>query len=82
MRIIAGEFKGRRLRSPEDRRVRPTSDKVKEAVFQHAFPLSVRQYGSGSVCRNGKSRPGSDQPRGTKSVLFRPRPAQYHSDPG
>ena len=38
MRIIAGEFKGRRLRSPEDRRVRPTSDKVKEAVFSMLSP--------------------------------------------
>ncbi len=38
MRIIAGEFKGRRLRSPEDGRVRPTSDKVKEAVFSMLLP--------------------------------------------
>ena len=33
MRIIAGELKGRRLASPSDNRVRPTTDKVKEAVF-------------------------------------------------
>lgn len=33
MRIIAGEFKGRRLMTPSDDRVRPTTDKVKEAVF-------------------------------------------------
>jgi len=33
LRIIAGEFKGKRLFSPKDRRVRPTTDKVKEAVF-------------------------------------------------
>lgn len=33
MRIISGEFKGRRLMTPSDDRVRPTTDKVKEAVF-------------------------------------------------
>ena len=33
MRIIAGDYKGRVLCSPGDRRVRPTSDKVKEALF-------------------------------------------------
>ncbi len=33
MRIIAGEFKGRRLESPADNSVRPTTDKVKEALF-------------------------------------------------
>ena len=33
MRIIAGEFKGRRLETPIGRDVRPTTEKVKEAVF-------------------------------------------------
>lgn len=33
MRIITGDFKGRRLYMPEDNRVRPTSEKVKEAIF-------------------------------------------------
>lgn len=33
MRIIAGEFRGRRLRPPPDRRVRPTADRVREAWF-------------------------------------------------
>ncbi|QAT42808.1 16S rRNA (guanine(966)-N(2))-methyltransferase RsmD [Aminipila luticellarii] len=37
MRIIAGDLKGRRLASPKDERVRPTSDKVKEAVFSMIF---------------------------------------------
>jgi len=31
MRIIAGEFRGRRLRPPPDRKVRPTADRVREA---------------------------------------------------
>ncbi|MDO4393718.1 MAG: 16S rRNA (guanine(966)-N(2))-methyltransferase RsmD [Bacillota bacterium] len=33
MRIIAGEYKGRRLETPKDNSVRPTTDKVKEALF-------------------------------------------------
>jgi len=33
MRIIAGKFKGRKLYSPKDDNIRPTSDKVKEAIF-------------------------------------------------
>lgn len=31
MRIIAGEWKGRRLRSPAGREVRPTTDRIREA---------------------------------------------------
>lgn len=33
MRVIAGEFKGRKLLSPRGRLVRPTSDRVREALF-------------------------------------------------
>ena len=33
MRVIAGELKGRRLETPRDYQVRPTSDKVKGALF-------------------------------------------------
>lgn len=33
MRIIGGEFRGRRLQTPKGRNIRPTSDRVREAVF-------------------------------------------------
>ncbi len=33
MRIVAGKFKGRALASPADQATRPTSDRVREAVF-------------------------------------------------
>ncbi|WP_324824006.1 16S rRNA (guanine(966)-N(2))-methyltransferase RsmD [Sinanaerobacter sp. ZZT-01] len=33
MRIISGRLKGRRLYTPLNRQIRPTSDKVKEAIF-------------------------------------------------
>jgi 16S rRNA (guanine(966)-N(2))-methyltransferase RsmD len=33
MRIISGQAKGRRLRAPKGRELRPTADRVKEALF-------------------------------------------------
>ncbi|MBU2533891.1 MAG: 16S rRNA (guanine(966)-N(2))-methyltransferase RsmD [Alphaproteobacteria bacterium] len=33
MRIVGGRLKGRALATPKDERVRPTSDRVREAVF-------------------------------------------------
>ena len=33
LRVIAGEFRGRKLMAPEGLETRPTSDKVKEALF-------------------------------------------------
>lgn len=38
MRIIAGEFRGRTLRAPPDRRTRPTVDRVREAWFSIVQP--------------------------------------------
>ena len=40
MRIVAGRHKGRRLTAPDGRDTRPTSDRVREAVFnilEHGF---------------------------------------------
>lgn len=33
MRIVAGKFRGRALATPDDDRIRPTSDRVREAMF-------------------------------------------------
>jgi 16S rRNA (guanine966-N2)-methyltransferase len=33
MRVVAGDFKGRRLQAPPGRRTRPTADRVREALF-------------------------------------------------
>lgn len=33
MRVISGKFKHKRLYSPDDNRVRPTTDKIKETLF-------------------------------------------------
>ena len=33
MRVVAGEYRGRRLRAPAGRSTRPTADRVREALF-------------------------------------------------
>ncbi|MBV8305526.1 MAG: RsmD family RNA methyltransferase, partial [Acidimicrobiia bacterium] len=33
MRVVGGLARGRKLQAPEGRHVRPTSDRVREAVF-------------------------------------------------
>lgn len=38
MRVIAGRYKGRRLRSPDREGVRPTSDKLRETLFNVLAP--------------------------------------------
>lgn len=41
MRIISGQFRGRQLKRPNDPRVRPTADRVREAwmsILQEAIP--------------------------------------------
>jgi len=40
VRIVAGEFKGRRLRAPRGMRTRPTADRVREALFSMLGDLS------------------------------------------
>ena len=39
MRIVAGEFGGRRLATPRGRLVRPTAERVREALFSRLGPL-------------------------------------------
>ena len=39
MRIIAGEYRGRVLKSPADRKTRPTSDRLRETLFNILNPL-------------------------------------------
>ncbi|MGM0419380.1 MAG: 16S rRNA (guanine(966)-N(2))-methyltransferase RsmD [Bacillota bacterium] len=45
MRIIAGEYKGRKLKSIAAKEVRPTQDSVKEAIFN-----ILRTYPEGKSC--------------------------------
>lgn len=41
MRIVAGTFRGRKIDAPESDRTRPTTDKVREAVFNALGSLSA-----------------------------------------
>src|SRR5882762_9001839 len=38
MRIIAGKYRGRRLKSPPSRETRPTSDRLRETLFNILAP--------------------------------------------
>ncbi len=38
LRIIAGNFRGRRLRAPRGLRIRPTSDRLRESIFNIIGP--------------------------------------------
>ena len=69
MRIISGQYKGRRLISSEDFSIRPTTDRVKEYIFNilQDFPLQKKVTdifaGSGSLGLEALSR-------GAKEVVF------------
>lgn len=41
MRIVAGQWRGRRIRPPDDARVRPTADRVREAWMSIVNPYLV-----------------------------------------
>jgi len=41
MRIVAGRWRGRRIRPPDDARVRPTADRVREAWMSIVLPHLV-----------------------------------------
>ncbi len=70
MRIITGTLGGRKLISPKTRDIRPTSDKVKEAVFSMLLPYMSEGFtavdlfcGTGSMGLEAISR-------GAKTVYF------------
>jgi 16S rRNA (guanine966-N2)-methyltransferase len=62
MRIIAGEFRGRRLLAPETDATRPVTDRVKQSLFDILTPLlpNARIYdcfaGTGSMGLESASR--------------------------
>jgi 16S rRNA (guanine966-N2)-methyltransferase len=68
VRVVAGEFKGRRLHAPRGARTRPTADRVREALFSMLGDVSGARVldlyaGSGALGIEALSR-------GAKSALF------------
>ena len=80
MRVIGGEFKGRQLSVPGGRRIRPTSDRVREAIFDILGPAWTFQRvldlfaGTGSLGIEALSRGAEEavfveQSKGALTVL-------------
>lgn len=79
MRIVAGIHKGRRLHAPPGRDTRPTSDRVREALFQMLGPLDGLHVldlfaGSGALAIEALSRGAAsavlvdDDPRAVATI--------------
>jgi len=43
MRVIAGTFKARKIKSPTDKKIRPTSDRAKEMIFSTLSSILEKQ---------------------------------------
>ena len=61
MRVVAGRFGGRRLQAPPGRGTRPTSDRVREALFSTLGPIAGARVldlfaGSGALAIEALSR--------------------------
>jgi 16S rRNA (guanine966-N2)-methyltransferase len=74
VRVVAGEFKGRRLVAPRGTRTRPTADRVREALFSMLGDVSGARVldlyaGSGALGIEALSR-------GAESALFVERDAR------
>ena len=73
MRVVAGEFRGRRLHVPRGRATRPTADRVREALFSMLGDVSGARVldlyaGSGALGIEALSR-------GARSAVFVERDA-------
>ncbi|WP_411656107.1 RsmD family RNA methyltransferase [Anaeromassilibacillus sp. SJQ-1] len=69
MRIITGSARGRRLLTLEGEHVRPTTERVKEALFSILqFQIEGRRV-LDLICGVWPARFGSAQPRCTRSRL-------------
>ena len=70
MRIISGELRGRRLKSPASNDVRPTSDKVKEAIFSMLIPYMDNDFAAVDLFTGSGNMGLEAISRGAKTVYF------------
>ncbi len=77
MRVIGGELRGRRLRAPVGPTVRPTSDRVREAIFDILFSLGGVDGMMVADLFSGSGAMGIEAlSRGAASVTFVDRSAE------
>ena len=62
MRIIAGSLKGRRLKAPDWDGLRPTSDKLRETLFNILAPR-IAGARARRLCRHRRARHRGAEPR-------------------
>src|SRR5947209_3734690 len=71
MRIVAGTAKGRPLRAPKGTRTRPTSDRVREAIFNTLWSLDAIDGATVADLFAGSGALGIEAlSRGAASVVF------------
>lgn len=70
MRIIAGLLRGRKLKSPKGTEIRPTSDRVKEAMFSMLFPYMDEGFTAMDVFTGSGNLGLEAISRGAKTVYF------------
>src|SRR3954471_21796577 len=71
MRVVAGTAKGRRLRAPKGTITRPTSDRVREAIFNTLGSLDAVEDADVADLFAGTGAMGIEAlSRGARSVVF------------
>ena len=70
MRIIAGKLKGRKLRTPKNSDIRPTTDKVREAVFSMLLPYMYDGFVAADVFSGSGAMGLEAVSRGAGRVYF------------
>jgi 16S rRNA (guanine966-N2)-methyltransferase len=70
MRIIAGIYKGRTLKSPQDLKVRPTSDRLRETLFNILNPQITEDTRFLDLCSGTGAIGVEALSRGSKNATF------------
>ena len=49
MRVISGKYKGGKLNPPLDQRIRPTTDRIKETIFNDCLFFLLIKYKANTI---------------------------------